>query len=78
MEMVYFDLETFKIFDFKTKIMNNGCIKIIYGSESGNAQDFAEQIWRNCRRKYESLESFCISFDDYQIEVSFLLFYKFS
>lgn len=48
-------------------------IKILYGSETGNAQDFAEQIWQNLYSK--NILTQCLAMDDYSINVCF--FYLF-
>uniref|UniRef100_A0A914HET1 NADPH-dependent diflavin oxidoreductase 1 n=1 Tax=Globodera rostochiensis TaxID=31243 RepID=A0A914HET1_GLORO len=40
---------------------------ILYGSESGTGQDFAEQIWLELRNDNTKVSVKCMSFDDYQI-----------
>lgn len=47
-------------------------IKILYGSETGNAQDFAEQIHKKCRTN--SVLSECLAIDDYPIQVDHFIF----
>uniref|UniRef100_A0A914LXV8 NADPH-dependent diflavin oxidoreductase 1 n=1 Tax=Meloidogyne incognita TaxID=6306 RepID=A0A914LXV8_MELIC len=42
-------------------------IKILYGSATGNAQDFAEQIWQNLYSKNISTQ--CLAMDDYSINL---------
>uniref|UniRef100_A0A1I8C107 NADPH-dependent diflavin oxidoreductase 1 n=1 Tax=Meloidogyne hapla TaxID=6305 RepID=A0A1I8C107_MELHA len=42
-------------------------IKILYGSETGTAQDFAEHIWQNLHSR--NVLSQCLSMDDYFIEL---------
>lgn len=41
-------------------------IRILYGSETGTAQDVAEQIWKSAKRK--ELQSTVSSLDDYDIQ----------
>jgi len=48
-------------------------IKILYGSETGNAQDFAEQIWQNLYSK--NILTQCLAMDDYSINVCFFNFF---
>ena len=50
----------------------NERIKILYGSETGNAQDFAEQMHKKCRRN--CILSECLAIDDYQIQVDYFIF----
>lgn len=41
---------------------------ILYGSETGTAQDFAESLWREARLR--KISSQVMAMDDYSIEVS--------
>jgi sulfite reductase alpha subunit-like flavoprotein len=41
---------------------------ILYGSETGTAQDTAEFLWRDA--KYRNVQSRVLAMDDYQIEVN--------
>ncbi|XP_036141862.1 NADPH-dependent diflavin oxidoreductase 1-like [Monomorium pharaonis] len=49
----------------KTK-MNEIVMQVLYGSETGTAQDVAEQIWKSAKRK--GLQSTVSSLDDYNIQ----------
>ncbi|KAL3069388.1 hypothetical protein niasHS_018113 [Heterodera schachtii] len=40
---------------------------ILYGSESGTAQDFAEQTWQTFHRNGTKIVAKCMPFDDFQI-----------
>ncbi|XP_011702761.1 PREDICTED: NADPH-dependent diflavin oxidoreductase 1 [Wasmannia auropunctata] len=46
--------------------MDEMVIRILYGSETGTAQDVAEQIWKSAKRK--ELQSTVSSLDDYDIQ----------
>ncbi|XP_020284524.1 NADPH-dependent diflavin oxidoreductase 1 [Pseudomyrmex gracilis] len=46
--------------------MNGLTIRVLYGSETGTAQDVAEQIWKSAKRK--KLLSTVSSLDDYDIQ----------
>lgn len=43
----------------------NEKIAILFGSQTGNAQDVAERIWRESKRSYFS--GSCIAMDDYDV-----------
>lgn len=46
--------------------MDEIVIRVLYGSETGTAQDVAEQIWKSAKRK--GLQSTVASLDDYDIQ----------
>lgn len=46
--------------------MDKMVIRVLYGSETGTAQDVAEQIWKSAKRK--ELQSTVSSLDDYEIQ----------
>ncbi|KAL0122246.1 hypothetical protein PUN28_007176 [Cardiocondyla obscurior] len=46
--------------------MNEIVIRVLYGSETGTAQDVAEQIWKSAKRK--GLQSTVSCLDDYDIQ----------
>ncbi|KAL6254552.1 hypothetical protein P5V15_014605 [Pogonomyrmex californicus] len=46
--------------------MDEMIIRVLYGSETGTAQDVAEQIWKSAKRK--ELQSTVSSLDDYDIQ----------
>lgn len=42
-------------------------LKILYGSETGNAQDVAETLWNDAR--YRNIPAEVYSFSDYAVQV---------